>query len=230
MKTLIKREFVYFYLKSPMVFILSGFLLLVIVPPIFCSILYSGIFEGIILMVSEQLLPVMIILIIGIPFLSMQFYKEKIERNIEVLLGIGFTPFQVWLCKIISIMIAIYFLYSIGVIFSFILSMFISPSNTMYNGNLIFYLDIFLFSPILGFSVLGILGILYLVLRDVRIINVTVMLFVILFSMLLPRIPNVIPIVRIFTSHFSIISILFSIFLIFLCWFILKVVPPEKYI
>jgi len=229
MKTLIKREFVYFYLKSPLVIILNIILIFFILPSSTYPIFASGPEPKGIISILDKLLPGMIILLLGTQCLTMQFYKEKINRNIEVFLGLGFTPIKIWFCKMASIWTVIYLLYLIGILLSLIISRFIIPSENLYRGDLSFYLNLFLFSPLIGLSILGLNGIFYLILDDIRIINFLIILFVILFLFFLPQISKIIPITNIL-SHFPILSILFTLFLVFLSFTILRLVPTERYL
>jgi len=226
MKVLIKKEIDYFYLKNVLVIFLNIILVLFIVPtslfPSFsfqkdCGHVASGL---------DKLIPVMLTVLLGIQLTSMQFYREKMNRNIEVLLALGYKPVQIWICKMVSVWIMVYLFYLIGLLFSFTILPIISP-NIMQGKQFPFYLNLFLFSPSLGLSILGLNSVIHLIFDDIRIINLSLTLGVFLFIFFLPQISKIIPLAQ-FMKHFSVVSVLASIFLIFISLTILKIIPEER--
>jgi hypothetical protein len=229
MITLIRREISYFYLKSPLVLILNLLVILFILPARLYSIFRVQVEDNISLVI--QLLPAVVILLLGMQFLVMQFYREKVNRTIEVLFALGYSPFKVWFCKIVSIWIVTYVLYVIGILFSLGLVTVVFPTNILHHRDLLFYLNLFLFSPPLGFAILGISGVLHLILNDVRIINVGLIVLAILFFSFIPKISHIIStLIAIITTFFPLVSILLSALLIGVCWMILNITPAEKYL
>ncbi len=228
MRILIKREISYFYLKNPLVIFLNVILILFITPSSIFPAFTSQNDIGSVATVLHKLIPTMIIVLLGMQLSGMQFYREKINRNLEVLLALGYKPTKIWFCKMVSIWIIIYLLYLIGLLFSFAILPFIS-SKIIQCKDFSFYLNLFLFSPLLGMSILGLNSVLQLLLTDIRVMNLSLIIFVFLFLFFLPQIAKFIPLAE-FVEHFPILSISLSLFLMLISLIILRVTPKERYL
>jgi hypothetical protein len=226
--TLIKREFITFYIKSPLATLVKLGIVLFISPSIVFQMKAFGQKpEGIIIV---ELFAIALTMLIGMQNLAVQFYREKLIRNIEVLLALGFSPFRVWLSKMISIWIVVYVLYLIGITCAFFVGNMLVGLDSLIHIDALFLLIVLVFAPLIGFSMLGFLGVLQLVLSDVRMVNLVTMLGAILFLVFVPRFAHVIPLVTIATSLFPFISIVVAGCITFVSWGLLRIVPPEKYL
>lgn len=228
MLILIKREINYFYLKNPLAIILSLIITLFVLPTSIFPIFSAPIDNNPVISVIYKLLPAMFIVLLGIQSSSMQFYREKVNRNIEVFLAMGYEPIKIWFCKMVSIWIILYLVYLVGLIFSLSILPIIT-SKTIQPEQCDLYLCLYLWSPLLGLSIIGFNCVVQLVIEDIRVINFSLILFVIFFLMFLPKISKIIPLAELF-KHFSVISILVSGLLLLISLAILKLTPREKYL
>jgi len=232
MKTLLKHELIYFYIKSPGVIFFNLFLLLFIVPTSSYPIFNLREKSQDLALILSALYPAFVIILCSLNFLTTQIYSEKGNRNIEVLLGIGITPFKILRNKIISVALVNYLLYLIPMIFALFIFYFIFNIKFNLPCDLIFFLNIFVFSPLVGVSIISIIGMLCLLSSDPRYIYIIFVLGSFLFFFSFPQLSKVIPFKSIaqFIMYYPFLVILFLIFSIFLCKMVLKKVPPEKYL
>lgn len=228
MGILIKREVYYFYLKKPLIIFLTLILVLFITPSLFYPLYSLPNDSSPLISVFHKLIPAILIILLGMQSVGTQFYAEKINRNIEVLLALGYEPIRIWLCKVISIAIVVYSLYLIGLLFSFMILSYISSKIIPIKGAASF-INLLFFSPLLGLSALGLNGVLQLILDDIRILNVLVIIFSFIFLFFLPQILKIIPLTEIL-QYFPLLSLLASGFLILILFLILKKTPTEKYL
>ena len=228
MKVLIKREINYFYLRNPLIIFLNIILVLFIIPTSLFPVFSFQSDFGSVASFLHKLIPGMLIVLLGIQLTSMQFYREKMDRNVEVLLALGYDPVKIWICKMVSVWMMVYLFYLIGLLFSFTILPIISP-NIMQGKQFMFYLNLFLFSPLLGLSILGLNSVIQLIFYDIRIINLSIILGIFLFIFFLPQISKIIPLAE-FLKHFSVVSIFASAILIFISLTILKIIPEERYL
>ncbi|MGB9722107.1 MAG: hypothetical protein ACPL28_11605 [bacterium] len=228
MRVLIKREITYFYLKNPMVIFLNVILVLFVIPSSMFPVFMSQDDIGSVVSVLHKLIPAMIIILLGAQLTAMQFYREKINKNFEVLLALYHDPVKIWFCKMVPLWIIIYFLYLIGLLFAFTILPLIA-SKVIQCKDFSFYLNLFLLSPLLGMAILGLNSVIQLLLDDIRVMNLSLIIFVFLFLFFLPQISKLIPLIK-FLEQFSILSISASVFLIIISLVILKISPTEKYL
>ncbi len=228
MKLLIKKEIHHFYLKNPLVVFLNIGLVLFLVPtsifPVFS--IHSNISS--VALGLHKIIPAMLIVLLGLQLTAVQFYGEKMNKNLEVLLALGYDPIKIWFCKIVSIWMMIYFFYLIGISFAFVILPLIS-SEIMQSKQFTFYLNLILLSPLLGLSILGLISVVQLYFEDIRVINISLTLGIFLFIFFLPQISKIIPLAG-FIRHFSVASMLISAFFVSMSLVILRVIPTERFL
>jgi ABC-2 type transport system permease protein len=111
------------------------------------------------------------------------FLQEKTNRTIHCLLSTPLNIRIIWLGKSLAV-------FSIGYCLSFVLSaLFIILINYMYNDDAVIipsvygFVSLFLFNPVISFSIVGIIGLLTLISRDETKVRIGSFLFI--FALLL---------------------------------------------
>ena len=226
MKILIKEEIFRFYIKTPFSLILSFFLFLIFLPIIFFPIIVLN-FKSINFTTSFFIIPI----IFGIASNQLLdfFYKDRINKNFEIFLSLGFSPLEIWFSKIVVIVGTIYLLYIISAILNLIAFPLLFPEFLRY-VSFMYFLNIFLFSPFLAFSLLALFSLLYLIIYDIKSFQPLTILLFILFIFLLSHFIKIIGSIKIPDIYFFISIIFLSLFFWFLSFLLIKKIPLEKYI
>jgi ABC-type Na+ efflux pump permease subunit len=124
--------------------------------------------------------PVFIIVAVGVPFVVEHFYKDKLRRNTEVLLCLGFSPLEIWSAKIAAAGAFSLGSYALGVILC--LGWLKSHGQSIPPLTRWAALNLLMLSPLLGIAMLGVKGVLHFLLSDIRLLNIAFVLpFVLLF-------------------------------------------------
>ncbi|MEN3045792.1 MAG: hypothetical protein ABDH49_02205 [Candidatus Hydrothermales bacterium] len=232
---LIKREFIYFYLKRPFNFLWFFLLNLIF-------LLAKGLASpGENLPSSDPqytftkafslLIPMFIFAFFGGMSMDEIIHKEKVKKYFESLVALSFSPLKILLSKIISLILFLYFVFIFSM-FTYILLSLLSGKGfekIFYEGKL-YWLNFLLFSPLMGISILNIEALLFFILKDQRtssffsFVIFGIIGFIILFIALVSPYDFF---MMFFLPLFSIISIIGSLLTIF---FILKIIPSENYI
>ena len=232
LKILIKREIVYFYLKKPVVILLSFVILMFVLPTSSYPMFYLKAKSQNTALILSALFPAIIIILIGQQSLWTQIYQEKVKRNIEIFLGLGFSPLKIWLAKIISMAIVNYILYLICMMLTLFGLSIIAPINIQYLWDAIFLTNLFIISPLLGLSILGVNGMLYLLFSEVRFVNLLLIIVTFFFFFFFRKISGIIVVKNMFNFvvYHPFMVVVFMIFSIFICSTILRIVPTERYL
>jgi hypothetical protein len=233
LNALVRREIKETYWKRKTGSLIQFTLAIVLVPTAFYPILLGLNRPGMPFSARSFLLgvfPTFVVVALGVPFLIEHFYKDKMKRNIELLLALGFSPFKVWLAKVTALAVFAGACYEIAVILSLV--GFNTTTRFDVSTSLTYWdlLNLLLFSPVLGMSLLGIKGLLHFLFKDIRLLNV---LFILPFVLLFVFFRYATGVFRIVTLGGSVVSILLatgSACFFLVSYSMLKLLPKERWL
>lgn len=167
---LLKRELKEFYIREPFSIIVAfgilSFVFTLFIPEIAIVQIPS------VRMLLIFITPITIMMLFASPLLYREFYRDIIERKIEVLLGIGLSGIQVWFAKIITLGIVLYTMFITGFICGDIISIF-TGNGTLWSAGLsgLEWIIFLLISPLVGLCIVAFIGFLFLSIKKVVIVT-----------------------------------------------------------
>ncbi|MEO0291146.1 MAG: hypothetical protein ABIM58_04800 [candidate division WOR-3 bacterium] len=234
MKSLIKREIVYFYIKRPL-----NFLWLFILNMIFFSAkglatpsdISPSSPEYTFTKCFSLLIPLFIFAFIGGMSMDEIIHKEKVKKYFETLLAFSFSPFKILLSKIIASFIVLYSVFLFSFLFYvFLLKLSGSGFQKIFFEGKLYWINFLLFSPLLGISILNLEALFYFIFTDQRtssLLSFFAFGFISFFILFLALASPYDFFLIFFLPIFSIVSFIGSILTIFM---LLKIIPPENYL
>jgi len=174
------------------------------------------------------LFPVFVIVAVGVPFLIEHFFKDKMKRNIEVLLGLGFSPLEIWFAKIAAAGV-----FSLG---SYVLGVILGVAWLKYDGAQMpslppwGILNLLMLSPLLGIAILGAKGLLHFLLSDIRLLNIAFVLPFVALFVFMRSILGFLGITSVDDRVISVMLLAGSICLFSVSALLLKSLPKERWL
>lgn len=121
MKNLIKKEIKEFYQKEPLSLGVSIAILSFILSTIFPS--FQNFKNPTISESLSIIFPIAIIILASDFHLVRQFYKDRIEGKIEILMCMGYSPVRIWLGKSIVLCLMLYLIFIVSVSLAILVSL-----------------------------------------------------------------------------------------------------------
>jgi len=183
---LLKRELKEFYIREPFSTIVSfgilSFVFTLFIPQI------AAIQIPFVRILLIFITPIAIMMLFSSPLLYREFYRDIIEKKIEVLLGIGLTNIQIWLAKVTAICMVLYALFITGFICANIISIFTDNGALWSAGLSGLEWVIFLFlSPLTGLCIVAFIGFLFLVIKKVVVVTYIPMILFFVVAFIIKR-------------------------------------------
>lgn len=172
--------------------------------------------------------PVFIVVAVGVPFVIEHFYKDKMKRNIEVLLSLGFSPFEIWAAKIVATGAFALGTYCLGV--ALCLAWFGSNGMAVLSLPGWGVLNLLMLSPFLGITMLGAKGLLDFLLNDIRLLNIA---FILPFALLFVFIRSILGFLGITSIDDRVVSLVLlaaSVCVFSITVLLLRFVPKERWL
>jgi hypothetical protein len=232
-RALIKREMKETYLKRKAGLVIQFVVGMVVVPtafyPIYVGVNRAGGSPGA-RSVMFGIFPVFIVVALGVPFLIEHFYKDKMKRNTELLLALGFTPFQIWISKVTALAVFAGSCYEIAIVFSLVTFQMFTQTGVGFSLGPARMLNLFLLSPLLGMSLLGIKGLLHFLFKDIRLLNI---LFILPFVLLFMFFRSAMIFLRVTTIDdigFSAVLLVVAVCFFSVSYLVLRTLPKERWL
>ena len=192
MKALLDREMKEFYIREPLIIIVGlGMLIFMFLP---ANAGFSDYNIGLLKTLNAFLTPIFVFMLYSSIMMSRQFYKEIVERKIEMFLGIGYSGLQIWMAKTITMCLTLYTMLIIGLLSGNIVSLLINQGTILFSLSNTQILMLTVFGPLAGLSIVAFVNFLELFTRDSVIVKYSP---IVLFGILLlvfqkfPSITNV---------------------------------------